>query len=108
TLDDVMKAILDLEKSKRKTMTKGSTSEEVLDSAVAKLGIAIPTSLRSWLLAVNGAVLPGADLFGIGPGYKAGSVEEAIGPYNMYRERGILPVGGDGCGNDYVVVCPST
>jgi hypothetical protein len=100
---EIIFAIKKLGADKGKHYSSGSITELELDEEFIKLGVTPPRVLRQWLLLVNGIALPATDLYGIGTRYKSSNIVKSISAQNKYRERGLLPIGGDGCGNDYVI-----
>jgi len=75
----------------------GAKVEEI-QRGEAISGIAFTTELKDWLSAVNGLELQGV-IF-----YSVQNMIDTLYEYPIYKEKRFLPIAGDGCGSDYVMM----
>ena len=80
----------------------GATEQQVAEFE-KRTGVTIPAKLRSWLLACNGPCVGPGGVFGIKPKRADLDIEQVLSLFPKWREKGWIPVAGDGCGNYYVV-----
>lgn len=64
----------------------------------------LPDGLRRWLLVTNGPCVGPGGVMGIGVRRQSFDIEKLLGLHPAWREKGWLPVAGDGCGNYFLVV----
>jgi hypothetical protein len=75
-----------------------------LDGFAVRTEIRVPTSLRDWLKITNGVCAGPGGLFGIRPHREDFDIESLYSAYPVWRDKKWIPIGGDGCGNYYVLV----
>jgi cell wall assembly regulator SMI1 len=81
----------------------GGASEAKLQNAEAVHGITFPPKLREWLLTSNGACVGPGGLVGIGVVRDSQDLGAIFENYPTWKDKGWIPVAGDGCGSYYVV-----
>lgn len=81
----------------------GATPESI-EAAERRIGIPFPTELRNWLQHCNGPCVGPGGLLGINTPKPAFDLEFCLAGHQGWKERGFLPVAGDGCGNYYVMI----
>ena len=79
------------------------TSDAALQCAESTYGITFPPKLRDWLLTSNGACIGPGGLVGIDASRDSSDLGAILNNYPTWRDKGWIPVAGDGCGNYYVV-----
>lgn len=79
------------------------TSDAALQEAESAYGITFPPKLRDWLSTSNGACVGPGGLVGIDVNRDSHDLGAIFDNYPLWRNRGWIPVAGDGCGNYYVV-----
>lgn len=83
-------------------------SVEDLTTLSARLGRDIPGDLASLLRICNGAAIGPGGFFGQRPESDALDIPTVLGWFPDWQEQGWLPIGGDGCGNYYVLTPEGT
>jgi len=86
---------------------RGASQPEI-DSLQAKLGCAIPPTLRAWLSVCRRAGIGPGGVFGPRPDRPYLDMAQRRDAFPAWAEQGWLPVAGDGCGNCYVLTADST
>ena len=81
----------------------GATEADVA-KCEKRIGLKVPAKLRAWLLTSNGPCVGPGGVFGIKPRREDLDLEHILTLRPIWREKGWIPVAGDGCGNYYVVV----
>jgi hypothetical protein len=66
-------------------------------------GIILPHDLRVWLKLANGPCVGPGGLYGIHPFRDHLDMEVFLSLFPSWRERGWIPIAGDGCGNHFVL-----
>lgn len=69
-----------------------------------RTGLVMPPDLRAWLNISNGPCVGPGGLYGVCPPRMHLDIESYYDMYPTWRTRGWIPVAGDGCGNQYVLV----
>lgn len=64
--------------------------------------VSVPDSLRGWLLCHNGASVGPGGLYGVRALRESLDIEQEMSLFPAWRDKGWIPVSGDGCGNRYV------
>jgi hypothetical protein len=82
----------------------GGASDAQLADLAARLGLSLPPVLTAWLRMCNGAAIGPGGLFGARPDNASFDLAERSALYPQWRAVGWLPIAGDGCGNDYVLI----
>jgi SMI1 / KNR4 family (SUKH-1) len=80
----------------------GASTKDLLDLS-ARLGQGLPEVLASLLRICNGASIGPGGFFGQRPDSHALDMPSVIALFPEWSEMGWLPVGGDGCGNYFVL-----
>ena len=78
------------------TLAEGASEEEIAGFE-ERTGLRVPAELREWWRLHNGSP------FGDGGFYSIATAEGDYDWHPLWRERGWIPVGGDGCGDTYVL-----
>jgi hypothetical protein len=78
-------------------------NEEAIRAFESRTGLSVPISLREWLQFTNGPGIGPGGLLGIGPNRSELDIEGVLQSYPTWREKGWIPIAGDGCGNYYLV-----
>ncbi|MCP4536461.1 MAG: SMI1/KNR4 family protein [Chloroflexi bacterium] len=78
-------------------------SNAALQDAESTNGILFPPKLRDWLSTSNGACVGPGGLVGIDINRDSHDLAAIFDNYPIWRDKGWIPVAGDGCGNYYVV-----
>src|SRR5579885_3673948 len=81
----------------------GGASLETIEAFEARLGRPIPSELRAWLLRCNCPPIGPGGLFGLCPENDYLDIEAHYRLHPLWREKGWIPVAGDGCGDYYVL-----
>jgi hypothetical protein len=81
---------------------EGITDAE-LNSFEERTGIALPEDVREWLKVANGPCVGPGGLFGLGEIHKHFNIYSFLEMYPCWKKKKWIPIGGDGCGNYYVV-----
>lgn len=68
-----------------------------------RTGIAIPSKLRTWLQFTNGPGIGIQGIYGIRTADKFYDIEVYLDLYPGWCQSRWIPIGGDGCGNYYVI-----
>jgi len=80
-----------------------ATNEEIVD-AEASLRMSFPPELREFLLFLNGPCIGPGGIFGISTKREYLDIRRILERHPVWKDRGWIPVAGDGCGNYYVAV----
>lgn len=83
--------------------TPAGATEQQLAEFEKRMGVTVPPKLRSWLLVCNGPCVGPGGVFGINTQRKSQDIEHVLALRPSWRDKGWIPVAGDGCGNYYVV-----
>jgi hypothetical protein len=78
-------------------------SDTDCDGFTTRTGLALPDDLRDWLKLANGPCVGPGGLYGIRPPRPYLDIESVLARESGWKERGWIPIAGDGCGNFYVV-----
>lgn len=78
-------------------------SAEAIAALAARLQHPIPPELQSWLLRCNCPPVGPGGLFGVCPDDPSQDIEAHYRRFPLWRNKGWIPVAGDGCGNFYVL-----
>lgn len=84
-------------------LPSGLTEEEV-SGFEARVGLTLPPEQAALLRLSNGPCVGPGGLFGVRPALDFLDIERLYEAHPVWRERGWVPVAGDGCGNHYVAV----
>lgn len=90
-------------KSENKGNVFPPQSASAIERAESRLGFRIPRQLQEFLSACNGIEAGRDALFGVVPPKDCFDLVSIYLDIPRFKELGILPVGGDGCGNYYVL-----
>lgn len=83
----------------------GGASEREIAALAGTLGVAaLPGELAAWLRVCRGEAIGPGGVFGIRPDDADHDIAATLARRPAWRERGWLPVAGDGCGNSYVLL----
>lgn len=85
-------------------VTIAGTTKAAIEEFARRNSIHVPGELEDWLLYCNGALVGPGGLYGIRPRDSFLDIEELWAIYGSWKEKGWLPVAGDGCGNYYVLL----
>lgn len=77
--------------------------EAEIEAFAERTGIIVPRPMAAWLRLSNGPCVGPGGLFGIRPARESLDIEFYLDIYPQWRQRGWIPVAGDGCGNYYVL-----
>jgi len=82
----------------------GATDAE-LAAFRAVSGLEIPNELEEWLRISNGPLVGAGGLYGVGEQgeSRASTIAEILNLHPGWKDLGWIPVGGDGCGDYYVL-----
>ena len=81
----------------------GADDAEIADLA-RRLGQPLPPALVAWLRLCRGDVIGPGGIFGARPDQPFIDMKHRRSYHREFFDRGWLPVAGDGCGNDYVLI----
>lgn len=76
----------------------------VIENAESRLGISFPQQLRDWLGVCNGALLGPGGLYGVGCEIDEIDIIVLFQQNDFWKQNYLLPIAGDGCGNDYAIL----
>jgi cell wall assembly regulator SMI1 len=79
-------------------------SDSEISLCEARLGILFPEKLREWLGYSNGPCVGPGGMMGVKTVRDNLDIEVILDLHPTWKEKGWLPVAGDGCGNYYVLV----
>jgi hypothetical protein len=82
----------------------GGASDTELADLAARLGVALPQVLTAWLRICKGAAIGPGGLFGARPDQAFLDMAERLALHPQWRAVGWLPIAGDSCGNDDVLI----
>jgi cell wall assembly regulator SMI1 len=102
TIDDVVSLFPRLEKPPGETIPSGLLKDD-LDRFEQRTEIELPSSFRSWLMTTNGPCVGPGGIVGIGTTRDLQDLECIYDLYPTWKEKGWIPIAGDGCGNYYVL-----
>jgi hypothetical protein len=88
----------------RKGVTIAGTTTVEIEKFARRNSIHVPEELQDWLLFCNGALLGPGGLYGLRPSDSFLDIEARWALHGSWKEKGWLPVAGDGCGNEYVLL----
>jgi hypothetical protein len=85
-------------------------TQEALSTLSIHTGIPIPAELRQLLLLCNAPNVGPNGIFGISPTKRFLDIESILNLHHDdgWREKGWLPIAGDGCGSYYVIATQAT
>lgn len=81
----------------------GGADDAEIEAFTERTGVTLPRALVAWLKLSNGPCVGPGGLFGIRPARESLDIEYRLDLYPQWKERGWIPVAGDGCGNYYVL-----
>ena len=84
-------------------MPAGAPDAEIAEFE-AMVGIKFPVKYRAWLAACNGPCVGPGGTVSVGNARTSQDLAALLTLHPSWREKGWLPVAGDGCGSYYVVV----
>ncbi len=101
---DVVKQLLQIAPADPGRPLPGPATAQELAAFERSLGYEIPAELRRWLETCNGPLVGPGGLFGIGSADDDVNLEHRAARHPEWSARRWIPVAGDGCGNDYLLV----
>lgn len=104
---EVMRMAAELERPPEDAALPPGTTDAEMDAFEARTGVTVPPELREWLRFTNGPLVGPGGVYGIRTGRDFPDTEAVYGSVPEFRERGWIPVSGDGCGCYYVLVTRS-
>lgn len=81
----------------------GATDDEI-QSIETKVGLPLPDSLKSWLRVCKSSTGGEGGIYGLSETHEFLNIDALLNLYPTWRALGWIPVAGDGCGNEYVIV----
>lgn len=78
-------------------------SQHQCNELEGRTGITLPPEFRAWLMIANAPCVGPSGMFGIRPKREHLDIEMVLAFVPGWRDRGWLPIAGDGCGNYYIV-----
>jgi cell wall assembly regulator SMI1 len=80
----------------------GATAEQI-QQLQSYFGLTLPSQLVEWLSFCNGPCVAQGGVFGIRPDRPFLDIINHVEQSPMWRQKLWLPIGGDGCGNYYIL-----
>jgi cell wall assembly regulator SMI1 len=84
------------------TLPEGASEHEIAGLS-ARLNITIPSELKEWLHSYNGPNIGYGGTFGILPSDPFLDIESHYNYSATWKQKGWIPIAGDGCGDFYVL-----
>jgi len=84
------------------TLPPGASDAEIAGFEI-RTGLTIPPAFREWLKFTNGPVIGAGGVYGIRTAHSITNIEPHYDWHPEWREKGWIPIAGDGCGDDYVI-----
>lgn len=82
----------------------GATDDEIRSLETA-IGMSLPESLKSWLRVCRSSLGGEGGIYGTSQSHSEFlNIDARLDLYPTWRELGWIPIAGDGCGNQYVIV----
>jgi len=78
-------------------------SEKDLAAFAARTGVELPLDFRSWLKVTNGPCIGPGGVYGVRPARDDFDIEQLFAIHPEWKQRGWVPIAGDGSGNHYVI-----
>ncbi len=82
----------------------GATETEI-EALEKDLGFTVPAALKEWLSVCDGPCVGAGGIMGINPRRRMQNIRYILGLHPEWKRKCWIPVAGDGCGNDYVILC---
>jgi len=101
-IEDVMSLLGRVPAPPEDSMPVGLSTEQI-EEFEASQGFKIPDRLREWLSTANGPCIGPGGIVGLGTKRSSQDASRILEIYPEWRDKGWIPIAGDGCGNYYVV-----
>lgn len=100
--EEVAQLVHQVPHAPERPIPKGATEEEIVAFS-SRTNLQVPDELHEWLSLSNGPRIGPGGLFGILPTEEQMRIESLYELFPAWREKGWIPVAGDGCGNYFVL-----
>lgn len=84
------------------TLPPGAGDAEIAGFEI-RTGLTIPPAFREWLKFTNGPTIGAGGVRGVQTSHEADDIESHYDWHPEWREKGWIPIAGDGCGDYYVI-----
>jgi cell wall assembly regulator SMI1 len=84
-------------------LPEGASDQDIAEFE-SRTGLIVPLALREWLKFTNGPGIGAGGVRGIRTPHPADDIERCYDLHAGWKDKGWIPIAGDGCGNYYVIV----
>jgi hypothetical protein len=84
------------------SLPRGATTDEIRAFS-EQYNIHVPESLQQWLHLYNAPLIGPGGIYGVAPAPENLRIETHLDEHPIWKEKGWLPIAGDGTGNYYVL-----
>ena len=102
-LKEPVRTLLDQVPREPNTLLPEGATDQELFAFESSMGFSLPVELREWIRTCNGPCVGPGGIYGVAPAPELLTIEAHLAMEPDWKNRGWIPVAGDGLGNQYIL-----